>query len=124
MAKILDDARQNCLINFEEILSRVLGNFEGHNKVLEPSLTVTLLTWTKWWVPASASKWQMEFNSAFKGLIIVNHAIIIINTYYNYSISTQYNCYVSNKGPLEKCDKEDQMAITVAAAASCFKSRL
>ena len=32
-------------------------------------LTLTLLTWTKWWAPASASKWQMGFNSAFKGLI-------------------------------------------------------
>jgi hypothetical protein len=33
-------------------------------------LTLTLLTWTKWWAPASASKWRMGFNSAFKGLII------------------------------------------------------
>jgi hypothetical protein len=24
---------------------------------------------TKWWAPASASKWQMGFNLAFKGLI-------------------------------------------------------
>ena len=32
-------------------------------------LTLNLLTWTKWWAPASARKWQMGFNSAFKGLI-------------------------------------------------------
>ena len=31
-------------------------------------LTLTLLTWTKWWAPANASKWRMGFNSAFKGL--------------------------------------------------------
>jgi hypothetical protein len=31
-------------------------------------LNLILLTWTKWWAPASASKWQMGFNSAFKGL--------------------------------------------------------
>jgi hypothetical protein len=31
-------------------------------------LTLILLTWTKWWTPASASKWWMGFNSAFKGL--------------------------------------------------------
>jgi hypothetical protein len=31
-------------------------------------LTLILLTWTKWWAPASASKWRMGFNSAFKGL--------------------------------------------------------
>ena len=33
-------------------------------------LTLTLLTWTKWWARASASKWRMGFNSAFKGLIL------------------------------------------------------
>ena len=32
------------------------------------SSTLNLLTWTKWWAPASASKWRMGFNSAFKGL--------------------------------------------------------
>ena len=33
-------------------------------------LTLTLLTWTKWWAPVSASKWRMGFNLEFKGLII------------------------------------------------------
>jgi hypothetical protein len=33
-------------------------------------LTLILLTWTKWWAPANASKWRMGFNSAFKGLSI------------------------------------------------------
>jgi len=32
------------------------------------NLTLILLTWRKWWTPNNASKWQMEFNSAFKGL--------------------------------------------------------
>jgi hypothetical protein len=31
-------------------------------------LTLILLTWRIWWAPNNASKWQMEFNSAFKGL--------------------------------------------------------
>jgi hypothetical protein len=31
-------------------------------------LTLTLPKSTKWWAPASASKWRMGFNSAFKGL--------------------------------------------------------
>ena len=31
------------------------------------SLTLILLTWRKW-TPNNASKWQMGFNSAFKGL--------------------------------------------------------
>jgi hypothetical protein len=32
-------------------------------------LTLILLMWRKWWAPNNASKWQMRFNSAFKGLI-------------------------------------------------------
>jgi hypothetical protein len=32
-------------------------------------LPLILLTSTKWWAPAGASKWQIGFNSAFKGLI-------------------------------------------------------
>ena len=34
------------------------------------TINYNLLTWTKWWARASASKWRMGFNSAFKGLII------------------------------------------------------
>jgi len=33
------------------------------------NLTLTLLTWRIWWAPNNASRWQMGFNSAFKGLI-------------------------------------------------------
>jgi len=32
------------------------------------SLTLTLLTWRMWWALNNASRWQMGFNSAFKGL--------------------------------------------------------
>ena len=32
-------------------------------------LTPTLLTWRIWRASTNASKWQMRFNSAFKGLI-------------------------------------------------------
>jgi len=31
-------------------------------------LTLNLLTWRIWWAPNNASKWQMGFNPAFKGL--------------------------------------------------------
>ena len=31
-------------------------------------LTLILLTWRIWWAPNNARKWQMGFNSAFKGL--------------------------------------------------------
>ena len=36
-------------------------------------LTLILLTWRKWRTPNNASKWQMGFNSAFKGLILSTH---------------------------------------------------
>jgi hypothetical protein len=32
-------------------------------------LTLILLMWRIWWAPNKANKWQMGFNSAFKGLI-------------------------------------------------------
>ena len=35
-------------------------------------LTLILLTWRKWWTPNNASKRQMGFNSAFKGLMCSN----------------------------------------------------
>jgi len=31
-------------------------------------LTLNPLTWKIWWAPNNASRWQMGFNSAFKGL--------------------------------------------------------
>ena len=31
-------------------------------------LTLTLVMWRIWWAPTNAGKWQMGFNSAFKGL--------------------------------------------------------
>jgi len=31
-------------------------------------LTLILLTWRIWWAPNNASRWQMGFNWAFKGL--------------------------------------------------------
>ena len=35
-------------------------------------LTLTLLTWTIWRAPTSASKWRIGFNSAFKGLMFIS----------------------------------------------------
>jgi len=32
-------------------------------------LTLISLTWKMWWAPNNANRWQMGFNSAFKGLI-------------------------------------------------------
>jgi hypothetical protein len=35
-------------------------------------LTLILLTWRIWWAPNNANKWQMGFNSMFKGLKKLN----------------------------------------------------
>jgi hypothetical protein len=37
-------------------------------KFTKTILTPILLTWTIWWAPNNASRWQMEFNSVFKWL--------------------------------------------------------
>jgi hypothetical protein len=42
----------------------------GHTKFVY-YLTLILLTSTKWWTHAGASKWRMGYNSAFKGLNLV-----------------------------------------------------
>ena len=39
------------------------------NTTPPPALTLILLTCKMWWVPNNARKWQMGFNSVFKGLI-------------------------------------------------------
>jgi len=46
-------------MDFSSILRR--------NKIFR-SLTLILLTWRIWWAPNNASRWQMGFNLAFKGL--------------------------------------------------------
>ena len=47
--------------------------------------------------------------------------VFIINEYYNYIIKAQYNCYISNKGLVEECDKEENLEVTAAATTSCLK---
>ena len=46
----------------------------------KPNLTLILLMWRIWWAPNNASKWQMGFNSAFKGLSKANTEVNIRNT--------------------------------------------
>jgi len=41
------------------------------------NLTLIVLTWRKWWAPNNASKWQMGFNSGFKGLNSTNVSLRI-----------------------------------------------
>ena len=52
-------------------------------------LTLILLMWTIWRAPTNASKWRMGFNSAFKGLILVEY------------IREMQNCHIFKKVDLE-----------------------
>jgi len=54
-------------INFVRIFWTILSNvFTGMFLTLR--LTLILLTWRIWWASNNASRWQMGFNLAFKGL--------------------------------------------------------
>ena len=43
--------------------------WKGRWRSLVVTLTLILLTWRIWWAPNNANKWQIGFNSAFKGNI-------------------------------------------------------
>ena len=44
------------------------AQFRKRNLYSTKALTLTLLTWRIWWAPNNARKWQIGFNSAYKGL--------------------------------------------------------
>ena len=44
-------------------------NRKLEQKVWPRHLTLNSLTWKIWWAPNNASRWQMGFNSAFKGSV-------------------------------------------------------
>ena len=53
------------------------------NWTLNNTLTLILLTWRIWWAPINASRWQMGFNSTFKGLRfwqIVGREVLILSS--------------------------------------------
>ena len=52
-----------------KIRHAIVNKFHGVNFCPFVVLTLILLTWRIWWAPNSVSKWQMGFNSAFKGLM-------------------------------------------------------
>ena len=54
-----------------QFLYRILFPVSAVDSIIfSPTLTLILLTWRIWWVPNNASKWQMGFNSVFKGVRI------------------------------------------------------
>ena len=59
------------IINFDTLLNLVgyfCMNFTMIHGSMNIKLTLILLTCRIWWTPNNASRWQMGFNSAFKGL--------------------------------------------------------
>jgi hypothetical protein len=46
----------------------ILKYFQKSVEKIQVLLTLILLMWRIWWAPNNASKWQMGFNSTFKGL--------------------------------------------------------
>jgi len=46
------------------ICNKMYYNFQQRQR----NLTLNLLTWKIWWAPNNTSRWQVGFNSAFKGL--------------------------------------------------------
>jgi hypothetical protein len=65
-----------------------------------------------------------ELNTVLEStIVIINYGTLIINACYNYNciIKVQCNYFISNKGLLEECDKEKNVAVTGAATTSCLK---
>jgi len=57
------------LLLFNNSLTQRDVNYKKKNfNPLKAELTLNPLTWKIWWAPNNASRWQMGFNSAFKGL--------------------------------------------------------
>jgi len=61
--------QNSCIIPFGEFYFLL---FSVHAQTNVVYLTLILLTSKIWWAPNNASKWQMGFNSAFKGLTLLS----------------------------------------------------
>ena len=61
-------------------LKHVLGSINETLSVHQAALNLYMLTWRIWWAPNNASKGQMGFNLAFKGLIRLSPVNIIPST--------------------------------------------
>jgi len=55
------------------------------------NLTLYLLTWRIWWAPNNASRWQMGFNWAFKGLILETLYLTVSRRWTTYQNPSQWH---------------------------------
>ena len=71
----------------------------SHINPLNADLTLFLLTWKLWWAPNNANRWQMGFNSAFKGLNPVCHLLALSGAHHIFHVSglrVKFKRYVAN----------------------------
>jgi len=66
---------------------------------------------------------EEKYNVLNSSIIIINHCIIISNAYYNYIINAWYKDRIANKGLVEECDREENVAVSGAVNASCLQRR-
>jgi len=59
---------------------------------------VILLTWRIWWAPNNASKWQVGFNSAFKGLIIQISIMVVSSLCLSHMSNVAYTLFDPKHG--------------------------
>jgi len=76
-------------------------------------LTLNPLTWKIWWALNNASKWQMGFNSAFKGLIVLSHDPTGIRPH-----KTDYHILINHNH--QEAHYSRFVKVTVAKTVSCY----
>jgi hypothetical protein len=69
--QLRDITLRNCIAILVSELGSITTNSLKTSPILKIYLNPYPLTWKIWWAPNNASKWQMGFNSAFKGLILL-----------------------------------------------------
>ena len=66
--KTVNIAVLHLIISSHSTWIRFDEDWSGRYELEYNGLTLILLMWRIWWAPNNASKWQVGFNSAFKGL--------------------------------------------------------
>jgi len=69
----------NCIYQNVELAIFHNSSFLNRRFTLQShtNLTLTLLMWRIWWAPNNASRWQIGFNLAFKGLKMLHAGIFL-----------------------------------------------
>jgi len=105
-------------------------------------LTLNPLTWKIWWAPNNASRWQMGFNSAFKGLSYISNSgpdlatrarllsfnrtqsrvVIGLLTGHNTLRKYLYIIGLSNNPTCRKCGTEEETSVHILCECEALAS--